>query len=464
MSLLFSASPTTRKRIIFFVAVFAFAGVIRWLTYNFVRDHLYDAGWFQYGSYRVFDKRAQDLLDGRARVFWIDDATRTDQVQYPPAYPWFVAVVYRLTSNRSAYAVQKVQAVMDLLLCLLLTTGIAVTVYGWRVAMAASVLVALSPLLAIIGVWPSADAPTTWFVLGALWLLLIAAKRNSLWFAVASGVVLGIACWLRVNPLYLCLFWALPLLIVTTTPWRRRLLMSGAVVLATLVIIAPIVVRNYLVFPDFTPTGGTIGVNLWEGLGETELGRSTGFMYGDDKMIERERIKMGLPPDYPIEAMWPDGIKRERERTRESLAFIKQHPVWYGGVMLQRMWGMLKVAGEPNPYYGTSGINVRASKCLPANWQGGFVAAVVYALGAVQSIARYVLLPLAAIGGWLGWRKNWKLTLLLLTTIFYYLVPGTFAHTEIRYVQPMHALLPIFAAVTIVSLWRFGQLRLSTNA
>ena len=461
MSFLFSASPTTRKRIIFFVVVFAFAGAIRWLTYNFVRNHLYDAAWFQYGSYRVFDKNAQNILDGRARIFWIDDPTRTDQVQYPPAYPWFVAIVYRLTSNRSAYAVQRIQAAMDLPLCLLLTTGIAVTVYGWRIALITSVLVALSPLLAIVGVWPSADAPTTWCVLGALWLLLVAVKRNNVWFAVASGAALGIACWLRVNPLYLCLFWALPVLFLAAAPLPRRLLMSAAIVLTTFIIISPIVVRNYLVFPDFTPTGGTIGVNLWEGLGETELGRSAGFMYGDDKMIERERIKMGLPAGYPIEAMWPDGIKRERERTRESLEFIKQHPIWYCGVMLHRMWGMLKVAGEPSPYYGTSGINVTAPKCLPVNWQGGFVAAAVYPLGAIQSIARYVLVPLAAIGVWLGWRKNWKLTLLLLATIFYYLVPGTFAHTEIRYVQPVHGLLPIFAAVTLVSLWRFGQLRLS---
>ena len=444
--------------------MFVFAGAIRWLTYNFVRDHLYDAAWFQYGSYRVFDKTAQNILDGRARIFWIDDSTRTDQVQYPPAYPWFVAIVYRLTGNRSAYEIQRVQAVMDLLLSLLLTSGIAVTLYGWRVAMITGLLVALSPLLAIVGVWPSADAPTTWFVLGALWLLLIAAKRNNVWFAMAAGVALGIACWLRVNPLYLCLIWGLALVFITTGPWPRRLVLSAAVMLTTFVIISPIVVRNYFVFPDFTPTGGTIGVNLWEGLGETELGRSAGFMYGDEKMIERERIQMGLPANFPIEAMWPDGIKRERERTRESLAFIKQHPFWYAGVMSHRMWGMLKVAGEPSPYYGTSGINVTARKCLPVDWQGGLVAAIVYGLGAMQSVARYLLLPLAAIGVWLGWRNNWKLTLLLLSTIFYYLVPGTFAHTEIRYVHPVHELLPIFAGVAVVSLWRFGQLRLSKDA
>ena len=63
--------------------------------------------------------------------------------------------------------------------------------------------------------------------------------------------------------------------------------MSAAALFATVVVISPIVIRNYLVFPDFTPTGGTIGVNLWEGLGETELGRQHGFLFGDDKLTER---------------------------------------------------------------------------------------------------------------------------------------------------------------------------------
>src|SRR5204863_8093489 len=137
--------------------------------------------------------------------------------------------------------------------------------------------------------------------------------------------ILGIACCLRVNPLYLCVAWTIALLVFVQTTWFQKLKMSGAVLLGTLVVIAPIVIRNYLVFPDFTPTGGTIGANLWEGLGETELGRSHGFALGDDIMVEHERVKMGIPADAPFEAMWPDGIKRERERTRESLALIRQH-------------------------------------------------------------------------------------------------------------------------------------------
>lgn len=446
---LIERSPINRKQLLLLLAVLVTASSVRVLTLQFMRAHLEDPGWFQVGSYAKFDRQARNILDGRQQVFWIDDPSRTDLAQYPPAFPVWVAVIYSLTGERSAYAVQSVQWFVDSILSLLLITGIAVTAFGWRAGIAASFLVGLSPLLALYGAYPSADTPTTWFVLGGNWLVLLAAKRNNIWLALGAGLLLGLACWIRVNPLYLGVGWGIALLLFARAPWRRRLMMGGAIVLAAALVIAPIVVRNYLTFPDFTPTGGTIGVNLWEGLGETELGRNNGFLFGDDKLVEHERVKMGLPAGAEIDAQWPDGIRRDRERTRESITFIRQHPIWYAGVMLGRMWGMLKVAGDPAPYCGTSGINVTSKKCLPAEWQGGLIALGVNLLGMIQSVTRYLFLPLAAFGIYAAARKEMMTSCLLLVTVLYYLVPGTAAHTEIRYVLPMHALLIVFAGVGI---------------
>jgi 4-amino-4-deoxy-L-arabinose transferase-like glycosyltransferase len=332
---------------------------------------------------------------------------------------------------------------------LFLIAGIAATTFGRRAAIASGFLLALSPLFALYAAYPSADIPCTWFVLGGNWLLLLAFQRRNVWLALAAGVLLGVACWLRVNPLYLGVGWAIALFVLTSGGWALKLKLSGAVLASTVLVIAPIMIRNYLVFPDFTPTGGTIGVNLWEGLGETELGRSHGFLFGDAKMIALERARMGLPADAPFEMQWPDGIRRDRERTRESLAFIRQHPIWYAGVMMGRMWGMLKVAGDPVPYTGTSGINVTSRKCLPPSWQGGVVALGVNVLGMVQSVVRYLFLPFAAFGIYVAMRRDWRITCLLLVTVLYYLVPGTSAHTEIRYVLPMHGLLIVLAGAGI---------------
>ncbi len=427
------------------LALLLIAISVRVLTLQFMRAHLNDPAWFQVGSYAKFDRQASAILDGHQRLFWIDDPTRTDLVQYPPGFPALVALIYKLSGERSAYPVQLVLWFGDLVLSFVLIAGIAVTAFGWRAAIASSFLLALSPLFALYAAYPSADVPATWFVLGGNWLLLLGVQRKNLWLALAAGLTLGIACWLRVNPLYLCVGWAIALLAFVRTSWPLRLKLSAGVLVGTLVVIAPMVIRNYLVFPEFTPTGGTIGANLWEGLGETELGRKHGFIFGDAKMVEHERIKMGWPAEMKLDVQWPDGIRRDRERTRESIAFIRQHPVWYAGVMLGRMWGMLKVAGDPVPYCATSRINVTSKKCLPPQWQEGVVAFGVNILGMLQSVARYLFLPLAAFGIYVAARKDLRLTCLLLVTVIYYLVPGTAAHTEIRYVLPMHGLLIVFA-------------------
>ena len=443
-----------RKQLPTFFAILLIAISVRVLTLQFMRAHLNDPAWFQVGSYAKFDRQAREILDGRQRLFWIDDATRTDLAQYPPGFPALVALIYKITGNPSMYTVQNVLWLSDLILSFLLIMGIAFTAFGWRAAILSGFLLALSPLFALYAAYPSTDMPTTWFVLAGNWLLLLAFQRRHVWLALAAGVLLGIACWLRVNPLYLGVGWAVVLFILTSGSWALKLKLSGEVLAGTVLVIAPIVIRNYLVFPDFTPTGGTIGVNLWEGLGETELGRSHGFLFGDDKMVERERARMGLPPGAPLEVQWPDGIRRDRERTRESLAFIRQHPIWYAGVMLGRMWGMLKVAGDPVPYTGTSGINVTSAKCLSRSWQGGVVAFGVNVLGMAQSVVRYLFLPLAAFGIYIAVRKDWRITCLLLVTVLYYLVPGTSAHTEIRYVLPMHGILIVIAGVGISELIR----------
>lgn len=419
-----------------------------------MRAHLNDPAWFQVGSYAKFDQQARDILDGRQKLFWIDDPTRTDLVQYPPAFPALVTLIYKITGDHSAYSVQLVLWFVDLILSLGLIAGIALTVAGPRAAIVAAFLVALSPLFAMYAAYPSADVPTTWFVLAGNWLFLVAAQRKNVWLALAAGVTLGVACWLRVNPLYLCAGWSIAMLLFVRDVWSRRLKLAVAVLAGTVITIAPIVIRNYVVFPDFTPTGGTIGTNLWEGLGETELGQQHGFIFGDNKMVEVERQRAGWPADMQLDVQWPDGIRRDRERTRESLAFISQHPLWYLGIMVGRMWGMLKVAGDPVPYTGISGINVTSKKCLPERWQRGAVALGVNALGMIQSVVRYLFLPLAAFGIYAGFRRDWRLSCLMLVTVLYYLVPGTAAHTEIRYVLPMHGLLIVFASVGTVQLIR----------
>lgn len=416
---------------------------------QFMKAHLNDASWFQFGSYQMFETRAENILSGRERPFWIDDPSRTDLVQYPPAFPWWIALVYRATGEHSVYAVQRVQWVLDLLLSMFLITGIAVTAFGWRAAIGAGFLAALSPLLAMYGAWPSSDALTSWLVLGATWLLLLAAKTAKVRWAIGSGLLLGAACWFRVNPLFLSVTWAFGLLLFLPTAWKKRVGLSLALAMSSLLLVAPITLRNAIVFHEFLPNGLNVGVNLWEGLGETDRGVAAGMVLGDQAMLEIERKELNLPPDYPITLAYPDGIRRDRKRVKDSLQVIAANPFWYAGVMGRRAVGLLKLAGDPAPYQASPGINVTSKKCLAPAWQGGALAMFVDGLGMVQSVIRYLILLPMLLGVWLGRRKNKLGSTLLLVTVLYYLATCSVGHTEMRYALPMYGVLFVFAGVAV---------------
>jgi len=111
--------------------------------------------------------------------------------------------------------------------------------------------------------------------------------------------------------------------------------------------------------------------------------------------------------------------------------------------------GVLKFAGTPARYYGSSGVNVTSSKCLPVTMQGGLLSLLVKALGMVQSVLRYLALPLMILGIGIALKRDWRLAFLLLSTILYYLIVGSALHTEIRYGLPMQALLFVFAGLAV---------------
>jgi len=451
-------SSKSTKRALALLFILALALSVRALSANFLRAHLSEPGWFPSGIYAAFDRQAQGWLDGRTSIFWIDDPAHTDAAIYPPGYPLWLAFIYTLTGSRSPAAVQNVQWVLDAF-SVLLVVGAGVTAFGWRTGFGAGGIAALWPLPATYGAAPLADAPTSWLIVGAAWALLAAAKRKSPGWALGAGALVGASCWLRANAMLLVFFWALALLLLVQANWRRRVLLSAGVILSAMLVIAPVVARNMIAFQAFVPTGLGAGTNLWEGIGETERGaKEFGAPASDSELVEQERAALNVSPGAPFDLYYPDGIRRDRERMSKALAIIARHPFWYAGTVVRRMAAVMKYAGEPSGIYGSAGINVTSRKCLRPHWQGGVVALFVNALGMMQSVLRYILLPLMLVGLVLAFRLDWRTTGLLMATVLYYLVVGSMIHTHIRYGLPMHALLTIFAAL---ALWRLKDLVVS---
>jgi hypothetical protein len=446
-------SREARRRAVLCLAIVLVAFTVRFLTAQFIAQHIADAAWFPHGIYAIFDNQAQDILDGKANAFWVEDARTSPRAAtaavYPPGYSLWLAFIYSLSKERSALVVQKVQLTLDALFVLLII-GVGVTGYGWRVGLTAGALSALSPLLAFNGATPLADSPTAWLVVGGAWMLLLAMKRLSWRWALGAGLLIGASCWLRANALLLGVWCAIALALFVKASWPVALRLSVVFTLGVLLLVVPVIVRNSRAFHAFVPGGMGFGTNLWEGLGETSRAAEFGAVFGDANVIEQERAEMGLPKDAPLALYWPDGLERDRARMRKSLAVIKAHPFWFVGVMARRMAGMLKYAGEPAPYMGTAGINLTSRKCLPPAWQGGVLAAGVNVLGMLQSVLRYFLLPLMLVGTFLAFRRDRLTSAIILTIILYYLIVGSVLHTELRYGLPMQALLFVFAGLTVV--------------
>jgi hypothetical protein len=448
-------SPEARRRALLCLAVFLLAFAVRFLTAQFIAQHIQNPAWFPTGIYAIFDSQAQDILDGKAHPFWAEDALSSPRAAtaavYPPGYSLWLAFIYGVTGARSALVVQSVQVVLDAFFVLLIV-GAGASAYGWRAGLTAGVLAALSPLLAFNGATPLADSPTAWVVVGGAWMLLLAAKRLSWRWALGAGLMVGASCWLRANALLLGLWCAAALLFFVRASWPVALRSGAAFVLGVLLLVVPVIVRNSVAFHAFVPGGMGVGTNLWEGIGETSRAAEFGAVFGDANVIEQERAEMGLAPDAPLALYWPDGLQRDRARMRKAFAVIKAHPFWFAGVMARRVAGMLKYAGEPAPYMGTAGINVTSKKCLPPAWQGGIVAFGVNALGMSQSVLRYLLLPLMLFGTYTAFRRDWRISAMILSVILYYLLVGSVLHTELRYGLPMQALLFVFAGLAVVDI------------
>jgi hypothetical protein len=161
---------------------------------------------------------------------------------------------------------------------------------------------------------------------------------------VAAGAAIGLSCWLRANALLLAPF--LCLLIFVLFERDRRWRYAGAFVAAALLVIAPITIRNAIVFRSFIPLSLGAGQNLVAGIADYDPEKRFGLEAYDDA-ASRQEAELYNRPDYAADLYRPDGIERERARMARALAVIGSNKLWFLGVMLRRAALMLRYEQVP---------------------------------------------------------------------------------------------------------------------
>ncbi len=187
-------------------------------------------------------------------------------ILWPPGWPAFIAALYLMFGDipRAVLVANAVLGAVSATLVLWIGT----TVFRRRVGLSAAIVYA---------VWPGNIYYTATFftetafcalLLGLLAALTCAiraqADRQRLAWFTGAGLVLGAAAMFKAEPLVL-----LPVIVLlgwcVSDRWHEGLIVSAAVCIALVSVVAPWTYRNYRVFGRFIPTSASGGLNLYVG-------------------------------------------------------------------------------------------------------------------------------------------------------------------------------------------------------
>ncbi|MFN2415156.1 MAG: ArnT family glycosyltransferase, partial [Pyrinomonadaceae bacterium] len=330
-----------RRRAVAFALVFAAAFGVRLLCW---RDARFEAQKVQSAVSQNYRHFARLLGENGAASFYDPSSTtgEPDLLGHPPGYSFVLAALYA-AFGESDTAAQLFQIVCDsLAAALVLLIGAELLSFG--VGAVAGVLAALSPQFCWNSLTVLPDTLAVLPVLLAVYLLARACEGRAPLKALGAGALVGVSCWLRANALLLAPFMllAVPLLFAR----GRRARPALALVAGAVLVLAPLTLRNAVVFGHFIPVSLGAGQTLVEGIADYDPERRFGLPDTDVELTRMEALEAGRP-EYAASLFTPDGIRRDRERTRRALAVMAAHPVWFAGVMARRAGSMLRLERTP---------------------------------------------------------------------------------------------------------------------
>ena len=323
-------------------------------------------------------------------------------VFHPPLYLYFLGVPFAATG--SLVAVQYLQCLVGALLVpalgLLGRSG-----FCEPAGLVAAGLAAFYPELIWFAAHFWAETLFTVLLWWAIERLLASDARVSGWAAVGAGLLFGLAILTRETVLYFLPCAALWL------AWRRPggVRRAALVVVASLLVVLPWTVRNWVVFDAFVPVSTAGALNLWQG--NTRLTRQ--------EVYEEYWAVRGRIPKY------------EHARARALEAILERQPLWILEKLRSELPEFWAVHAQPIVHVerGAYGI-VRRPLALAAV--------------AVVLVPYLAVLALFVVG--LARLPSGRAPLLVLAFLVFYVLLHVAAHGYPRYRLPVMPALFLVAA------------------
>jgi len=378
------------------------------------------------GDAAAYDSWARRIADGD----WLGEET----FYQAPAYPYFLALVYRLLDD-GPMGIRWIQAALGAISCLLIGLATARFFRNRAIGIAAATLFALYPPAIFFGGLIQKTALATFWMALVLYLASLQLDRPRGWVFLILGLVLGLFGLTRENALVLAVvIFAWIFIGWRGSGWHARRMWATHFVAGLLIVFYPVALRNWFVGGEWVVTTVQAGPNFYIGNNPDATGRyrplapgheSPPFERADARRLAQREAGRPLTD-----------LEVSRHFLDKSIAFIREQPAAWAWLM----GGKLLLAINRYEITDTEGYNVYCGYA----WMLGAIAPLLH-LG--------VLAPLAAAGTVLtlsGWRRlgilhaMW-LALLLAIAAFY-----VFA----RYRFPLVPLAAMFAGAGVVELVR----------
>ena len=290
------------------------------------------------GVFNRYLKEANRIVEDRRVLFPQEQPQNGDArlVAHPPGYSIVIAAISWVASNVET-GLWFLQILADAAASLLVFL-IALELLNWCVAVIAAMFVALSPHLAYYSLLLSPDSLAVLPVLVAVYIVTRGIKKQSVTGMVLAGSMIGLSCWLTANALLLPIFIVIPILFAF--PRSKRPKMSLVLLASSIVVVAPLTIRNLIVFHRFIPLSIQAGLSLVEGIGDYDKDGTHG-MPRSDREARQKDAEWNNRPDYAASLWVPDGIERDHVRLKRGLEVARSNPVWFASIMLKRAGFML---------------------------------------------------------------------------------------------------------------------------
>jgi 4-amino-4-deoxy-L-arabinose transferase-like glycosyltransferase len=428
-------SPTgSRRRILILVLIFFTALGVRFLNWHAHRSEVSKVQTNVTLNYKHLARLIQE--NGFVSLYNASSATsNSDLLGHPPGYPIVLAMIYKFAPE-SDTAAQIFQMILDSL-CALIISLIAWELMPAAVAVIAGLMAAFAPQFSWNSLLLLPDSLAALPILLAVYFIIKTRNKPRLLYLLTAGSLIGLSCWLRANALLLAPFMALVFPFIFKRGQRSPAIL--AFIGGACLLIAPLTIRNAVVFGKFIPVSLGAGQTLIEGLADYNTDGSLGLPQTDIELI-RQEAEAANRSDYASSLFSPDGIARDRARMTRGLTVIRAHPIWFFGVMIRRATSMLRLERTP-------------LRLATAEFAGSLNLFQSLLRGLQKLFMTAIILPFVLIGaGLMLYKRQIQTLAILLVVPFYYFCIQSALHTEYRYVLVIHYFLFVLAAFALFTI------------